>query len=93
MLQNLAGFLLDQEVRFFLVPSLTCGIMINYCVLSSRAATSGDSWRRDNWVLAILTYCSLSVESPHIPRLVYRLSFLGIPAAVFGDEEISPAVR
>lgn len=67
MLQNLPGFLLGQEDHFFLVPNLTSGIMINYCVLSSRASTSGGNWRQDiRYSPSSLTACSLSVQSPLI---------------------------
>lgn len=36
-----------RRTIFFLVPNLTSGNIVNYCVLFSRALTSGGSWRQD----------------------------------------------
>lgn len=81
-----------RRTIFFLVPNLTSGIIVNYCVLFSRALTSGGSWRQD---IGYSPYSLLSVstECPHTAWLVYCLSLLWILTAVFRDEEISPAIR
>lgn len=65
ILLNLAGFLLGQEDHFFLVPNLTSGSVINYCILPSGVSASGGSWWHDirSSLYRVSSYSQVGVSS------------------------------